>query len=144
MKRSLLVIVLGIAFLVLITWIGTFIDSVVPHPVTAQVQTAQAGAYHLTFQVKPNPPLALHAATLSIQVVSSVSQQPITDAHILLSSNMVTMDMGIDSVEAQSQGNGMYLASVQFSMSGTWQIQVIMTIPGEKHPVSASFEVGVQ
>jgi len=144
MKRGLLVIALGIAFLVLMTWIGTLLDSVVPHPVTAQVQTAQAGAYHLTFQVKPNPPVAPHLASLSIQVVTSASQQPITNARVMLTGNMVTMDMGIDSVEAQSQGNGMYLASVQFSMSGTWQIQVMITIPGEKQPVSASFEVGVQ
>src|SRR5574340_1135653 len=143
MKRSLLVIALGIAFLVLMAWIGTFIDSVVPHPVTAPVQAAQAGAYHLTFQVKPNPPVALHVTTLSIQVVSSVSQQPITHAHVILSRSMVTMDMGIDSVEAQSQGNGMYLASLQFSMSGTWHIQVIVTMPGEKQPANTTFEVGV-
>lgn len=144
MKRGLLVIALGIVFLVLMTWIGTFLDSAVLHPVTAQVQTAQVGQYHLTLQVKPNPPVALHPATLSIQMVSSDSQQPITNAHVILTGNMVTMDMEMDSVEAQSQGNGTYLASVQFSMSGTWHIQVITTMPGEKQPTNASFEVGVQ
>ena len=51
MKRGLLVIALGIAFLILMTWIGTLLDSLVPHTVTAQVQTAQAGPYHVTFQV---------------------------------------------------------------------------------------------
>ena len=144
MKRGLLVIALGIVFLVLMTWIGTFLDSVVLHPVTAQVQTAQVDSYHLTLHVKPNPPVASHPATLSIQVVSSISQQPVTNAKVILTSSMVTMDMGTDSVEAQSQSNGMYLATVQFAMSGTWQIQVIFTRPGEKQPISASFEVGVQ
>ena len=144
MKRALLIIAIGIAFLILMTWIGTLLDSAVPHTVTAPVQTAQAGTFHLTLQVNPNPPMASHPATLSIQVISSISQQPVTNAKVILTSNMVTMDMEIDSVEAQSQGNGMYLASVQFAMSGTWQIQVIISTPGEKQPVSASFEVGVQ
>jgi hypothetical protein len=144
LKRGLLVIALGIAFLILMTWIGTLLDSVVPHTATAQVQTAQAGPYHLTFQVNPNPPGTSHPATLSIQVVSSASQQPITNAHVTLMSNMETMEMGIDQVEAQSQENGIYLASVQFLMSGPWRIQVVISLPGAKQTVSATFEVGVQ
>ena len=144
MKRGLLVIALGIAFLILMTWIGTFLDSVVPHTVTAQVQTAQAGPYHLTFQINPNPPVASHPTTLSIQVVSRASQQPIINAHVTLTSNMETMDMSIDQIEAQSQGNGIYLASVQFAMSGPWQVQVLISLPGEKQTVSATFEVGIQ
>jgi YtkA-like protein len=144
MKRGLLIIALGIAFLILMTWIGTLLDSVVPHRVTAQVQTAQAGPYHLTLQVNPNPPVYSHPATLSIQVVLSASQQPITNAHVTLMDNMETMDMGIDQVEAQSQGNGRYLARVQFSMSGPWQVQVTISLPGSKQTVNATFEVGVQ
>ena len=144
MKRGLVVIALGIAFLILMTWIGTLLDSIVPHRVSAQVQTAQAGLYHLNFQVNPNPPVTSHSATLSIQVVLSASQQPITNAHVTLMSNMETMDMGIDQVETQSQGNGIYLASVQFSMSGPWQVQVVISLPGAKQSVSATFEVAVQ
>jgi YtkA-like len=144
MKRGLLVIALGIAFLILMTWIGTFLDSVVPHTVTAQVQTTQAGPYHLTLQINPNPPVTSHPATLSIQVVARALQQPITNAHVMLTSNMETMDMSLDQVVAQSQGNGIYLTSVQFAMSGPWQVQVIISLPGEKQSVTATFEVGVQ
>ena len=54
------------------------------------------------------------------------------------------MDMQLDQVDAQSQRNGTYLASVQFSMSGPWQVQVIISLPGAKQTVSATFEVGVQ
>lgn len=144
MKRGLLVIALGIAFLILMTWIGTFLDSAVPHTVTAQVQTARTGPYHVTLQVNPNPPVTSHPSTLSIQLVLSASQQPITNAHLILMSNMETMDMSLDQVEAQSQGNGLYLASVQFSMSGPWQVQVVISLPGVKQAVSATFEVGVQ
>ena len=144
MKRGLLVIALGIVFLILVTWIGTLLDSATPHTVTAPVQTAQAGTYHLTLQVNPNPPVTSRSATLSIQVVSSISQQPVPDAKVILTSTMMAMDMGNETIEAQSQGNGIYLANVQFSMSGPWQIQVTMTMPGEKQTVNASFEVGVQ
>ena len=144
MKRGLLVIALGIAFLILMTWIGTLLDSVVPHTVTAQVQTAQAGPYHVTLQVSPNPPMTSHPATLSIQVVLSASQQPINNAHVTLVGNMQTMDMQLDQVDTQSQGNGIYLASVQFSMSGPWQVQVVISQPGVIQSVSATFEVGVQ
>jgi hypothetical protein len=144
MKRGLLIIALGIAFLILMTWIGTLLDSVVLHHVTTHVQTAQAGPYHLTFQVNPNPPMASHPATLTIQVVSSASQQPLTNAHITLTSNMETMDMGIDQVEAQSQGNGIYFTNMQFAMNGPWQVQVIISTPAEKQAVSATFELDVQ
>src|SRR5215471_7864192 len=141
MKRGLLIIALGIAFLILMTWIGTLLDSVVLHHVTTHVQTAQAGPYHLTFRVNPNPPVASHPATLTIQVVSSASQQPLTNAHVKLTSNMETMAMGLDQVEAQSQGNGIYFTNMQFAMSGPWQVQVIISSPSEKQAVSATFEL---
>jgi YtkA-like len=144
MRRGLLVIALGIAFLILMTWFGTLLDSAVPHRVTAQVQTSQAGPYHLTLEVNPNPPVTSHSTTLSIQLVFNASQQPITNAQVTLTSNMETMDMGIDQVEAQSHGKGLYLASVQFSMSGPWHVQVIIALPGSKQTASATFEVGVQ
>ncbi len=144
MRRGLLAIALGIAFLILMIWIGTLLDSFVPHRVTAQVQTAQAGPYHVTLQVNPNPPLTSQSTTLSIQVLVNASQQPVANAHVTLTSNMQAMDMGLDQVEAQSQGNGMYLATVQFAMSGPWQVQVLISLPGETKTVSAVFEVTAQ
>lgn len=144
MRRGLLAIALGIAFLVLMIWIGTFLDSAIPHGVSAQVQTAQAGPYRVTLQVNPNPPLTSQSTTISIQVLVNASQQPVANAHVTLTSNMQTMDMGLDPVEAQSQGNGMYLATVQFAMSGPWQVQVLISLPGETKTVSAVFEVTAQ
>ena len=144
MRRALIVIALGIIFLILITWIGTFLDSIVLHRVTAQVQTAQAGPYHVTIQINPNPPLITKPATLSIQVLSNASQQPVANAHVTLMSNMETMDMELDQVEAQSQGNGTYVAKVQFLMSGPWKVQVVIALPGEKQMFNTTFEVAAQ
>ncbi len=144
MKRGLLAIAVGIIFLILITWIGTLLTSTVSHRVTPQAQTAQAGPYQVTMQVSPNPPLITQPATLSIQVLVNASKQPVTNAHITLASNMETMDMSIDNVEAKSQDNGMYLASVQFTMSGPWHVQVAISSPGESQPATAIFEVTAQ
>ena len=143
MRRNLLVVVLGIAFLILITWLGTIITTIVPGRATAQVQTSQAGPYQITLQVDPNPPLVTRPATLSLQVLVKSSQQPVTNAHVTLEGGMETMDMGIDQVDARSQGHGSYLASMQFSMSGLWRISVIVAVPGTP-PTSAVFEVTAQ
>jgi uncharacterized Zn finger protein len=144
MKRRLLAIALGITFLILMTWIGTIITSVVPQRVTAQIQTAQAGPYRVTLQVNPNPPPITQPATLSIQIRENNSKRPVSSAKVTLESNMVTMEMGTGQVAAKSQHDGTYLASVQFSMRGPWQVQVVISMPGESQTYSAVFEVAAQ
>jgi hypothetical protein len=143
MRRNLLVVALGITFLILMTWLGTIITTLVPRRVTAQVQTAQAGPYQVTLQVNPNPPLITQPATLSVQVQMRNSQQPVSNAHVTLESAMETMDMGTDHAEAHSTSNGAYQASVQFTMSGPWQIQVHVSAP-KAPPATATFEITAQ
>jgi hypothetical protein len=143
MRRNLLVVALGITFLILMTWLGTIITTLVPHRVTAQVQTVQAGSYQVTLQVNPNPPLITQPATLSVQVQMQNSQQPVSNAHVTLESAMETMDMGTDHTEAHPTSNGAYQAHVQFTMSGPWQIQVHVSAPNT--PVAtATFEITAQ
>ena len=143
MKRSLLAIALGVAFLILVTWLGTIATKEIPHNPTAPVQMKQAGPYSITLQVMPNPPSTTGPATLSLQVLLTSSQQPASNVRITLQSNMEAMDMGIDQIQARPQGNGLYLASVQFPMSGLWQIQVIITSPGIPS-ASTTFEITAQ
>ena len=148
MRRGLLTIALGIAFLILVTWLGTVVTNIVPHNPTAPVQEKQAGPYSVTLQITPNPPPITQPATLSLQVRLSSSQQPATNLRIALQSNMETMDMGIDSEQAHPQGNGLYLASIQFPMSGLWQVQV--TIISSASPLqgtqlaTTTFEITAQ
>ena len=140
MRRGLLVIALGVAFLMLVTWLGTIATNEIPHNPTAPVQMKQAGPYSITLQVTPNPPPTTGSATLSLQVLLNSSQQPVSNLRITLQSNMEAMDMGIDQVQARPQGNGLYLASVQFPMSGSWQVQVIITSPGTS-PANTTFDI---
>src|SRR5579859_6159159 len=143
MRRSLLVVALGIAFLILLTWLGTVLTSIIPHKVTAQEQTVRAGPFQISLQINPNPPLTTQPATLTIQLLSSSTQQPVINAHVTLESTMVEMDMGIDRVEARAQGDGTYIANVRFSMSGFWKIHAIFIAPGIAS-ISADFEVTAQ
>ena len=140
MRRNILVVVLGLTFLVLITWLGSVAVDIIPRPATAQVQTAQAGPYQITVQVNPNPPSITQPTTLSIHIFIHSTQQPIMNARVTLQSDMETMDMGTDHTDAHMQSDGTYLAQVQFTMSGTWQVQVFVAVPGQQ-TVSASFEI---
>ena len=143
MRRNLLVIILGISFLILMTWLGTIITSIIPHRVTASTQTAQAGPYQITLQVHPNPPLITQPATLTVQLVNNTSQQPVTNARVTLESDMESMDMGTDQAYASLQGNNIYVARLQFPMSGLWQVRLNIAVPGSQ-AVSAVFEVTVR
>jgi YtkA-like len=129
MRRSLLVVAVGITFLIL-TWLGTLITSIVPHRATAQEQTTHAGAYQVTLLVNPNPPLITRPAALSIRLLSGATQQPIINARVTLQCDMAEMDMSTGKVDAHPQGDGTYLANLQFSMSGLWHVHVNISAPG--------------
>ena len=143
MRRNLLIVALGITFLIVMTVIGTLLDTIVPRRPSAPVQTAQAGPYQVTLQVSPNPPPSNQAANVSLQIVQSKSQQLVTNAHVTLENSMETMDMGTDHLVAQMQSPGIYQAQIHLPMSGAWSIRVNITQPGQA-PQSTTFEVTAQ
>ncbi len=131
MKRRLLILGLGIVFLFAITWLGTFFGDYVLHRSTPQVQTSRVGPYEVTLHLDPDSPAPAQAATLTIQVQQSTTHQPVTNAHIVVDCTMENMDMGTTQAEAQNRGQGTYVAHTSFAMSGTWQIQVLVTTPDQ-------------
>jgi YtkA-like len=140
MRRKLLILFLGILFLILLSWLGTSLTELLPARPSAQVQTAHAGPYQITVRVDPNPPPPAKPATLTLQIVHSSTQQLVTNARVIIESNMETMDMGTDVVNAQSQSDGTYHVSIQFAMDGPWQVRVLVVVPGTKTE-SVTFEV---
>lgn len=143
MKRGLLIIGLGLGFLALVTALGTFITNYMPAMKTPQVQTSQAGPYTVTLSVNPNPPSTTQAATLSVQIQQSASHQSVSSARVILEGSQEDMGLSTSAIEAAAQGNGRYTARVSFSMSGSWQMQVSIALPG--HPtVNAVFMVTAQ
>ena len=143
-RRQLLILVLGFGSLIAITFIGTSIESIIAffHP-TNSIQRAQAGPYQVTLQVTPNPPSITRPAHLTLQIVHSTTQQLLTHAHVSVESNMEAMDMGMDRVDTSQQSDGTYLARVQFTMSGIWQVRVVIAVPGKKTE-SAVFAIAAQ
>lgn len=143
MKRNLVVIVVGVLFLILMTWIGTTVTEILPHQLTAQTQTVRTASYQLTLQLDPNPPPITRPTTLTLQVAQRGTQQAVTDARVVFESSMETMDMGTDRLDAQPQGNGLYHAQVQFSMNGYWRVRALITSSG-KQMETAVFEITAQ
>src|SRR5947207_13046277 len=99
MNRNLGVIVAGIMFLILMTWIGTTVTEILPHQLTSQTQMARTTSYLLTLLVNPNPPPITRPTTLTLQIAKSGTQQAVTNARVVFESTMETMDMGIDRLD---------------------------------------------
>ena len=144
MRRRLLIVALGITFLIVMTVIGTLIDTIVPRRPTAPVQTAQAGPYQVTLQIRPNPPRINQPVDISLQIVRSESQQLVTNASVTLDNTMETMEeMGTDHLTAHAQSPGTYQAQVHLTMSGAWALRVNIAQPGQP-AASTTFEITAQ
>ncbi|GCE19032.1 FixH family protein [Dictyobacter kobayashii] len=142
-RRQLLIVVLGISLLILITFVGTSLESLIPHRPTAPVQVSQAGPYEVTLQVDPNPPPTSQPANLSFQIVKKETGQLLSNAQVTLSSSMLTMDMGTEEIVARAQSPGLYRAQAHFSMSGSWEIRIRISAPGTQ-PASTTFDITAQ
>ncbi|GHO43953.1 FixH family protein [Ktedonospora formicarum] len=140
LRRNMLILALGIGFLVLTALFGTFISNYedAPHEASAQIQKQQAGPYEITLQVNPNPPSINTPATIIIQVVRSGTQQLLTNAHVSISGEMPEMNMSPNQAEAKLQKNGTYTTNFQFSMSGSWLLQVRIEAPDHQLRTQAS------
>jgi len=133
-------VLLGVACLCVVTALGTFVTNFMPTMNTPGVQTSQAGPYTITVHIDPNPPSIERAATFSIQVLQSASQRPVDGAHVVLSGALEDMGLSTSLREARAAGAGTYVARVPFSMGGSWQVQVSITLPGQP-TVTAVFQV---
>lgn len=141
MKRGLIVIALGVGFLVLVTGLGTFITNYMPAMHTPASQTTQAGPYTITLRVEPNPPSTSRPTTCTIQVQQGST--PIDGAQVTLEGEQADMGLSTSTITANPRGRGQYAARVSFSMNGSWQMQVTITLPGLA-PLHAAFAVTAQ
>jgi len=142
-RRNILVILLGLGALFAVTLIGSNLESILPQHPTAANQAVQAGPYQITLLVSPNPPNTTDPANLTIQIVKTTTRQLVTHATVVLENNMETMDMGTNRDQAKLQDDGTYLAQLPFTMSGPWQVSVLVTVPGAQ-TITATFNVMVQ
>lgn len=130
-RRSFLIIGLGLAFLILVTGLGTFVTNYMPTMPTPATQTTEIGPYTVILRVSPNPPSTSQPATLTVTVQQKFSHQPVNGARVVIDGTMADMDMDTSALTATPQGAGVYVARVPFSMNGSWQIQVTINQPAQ-------------
>jgi len=155
-RRNIFIILLGLGFLFIITMLGTNLESILPQHPTASNQVVQAGPYQITL-LEPIRKLGLgyglkqlqggfrttEPTNLTIQIAKKNTQQLVTNATVVLENTMQTMDMGTGRSQAKLQDDGSYLAQLQFTMGGRWQVRVLVTVPSEQM-FNATFEITVQ
>lgn len=76
---------------------------------------------------------------LNIKVVDAKGRL-VSTAKVGASVNMTTMDMGAIHPAVSSIGNGKYRATVNFSMSGPWRVDLKVAVAGMHKPQTASFD----
>ena len=93
-------------------------------------------------EISPRPP-RVGAANITLKV-SDDAGEPVTGARIRMEGNMTHAGMSPSFGDAKETAPGIYLAPLEFSMSGDWIILVHVTLSnGEK--LEREFEVkGVQ
>jgi putative copper export protein len=109
-------------------------------PAGINAQTEQVGNLSVTLQVSPGR--SGYANTV-ILTINDSNGNPVTDAQVQLTTNMVIMDMGSAHVSVAG-GNPTYIATFSkeqaFSMSGLWDITVKIQLPHQS-PVQTIFQV---
>nr|BBH93465.1 hypothetical protein KTA_16640 [Thermogemmatispora argillosa] len=124
MRRNLLVIVLGLLFLALLTWLGGLVATLTPASPASEQRQAQAGPYEVTLQLSPDPPLSTQPAIIVLRITEVASGVLVSDAHVQVEGTMPEMNMGLPPVSASPGSDGLYRARLQLAMSGLWQLRV--------------------
>ena len=99
-------------------------------PSSTPVQTQSASGLTVTLQVSPGRVNTTNTVTLHIKDSSGV---PVTNAHVKMITNMQVMDMGVSQQNANANGatyTASFTASDAFSMSGVWDVRVIIQRAG--------------
>ncbi|MHB8597772.1 MAG: CopD family protein [Ktedonobacteraceae bacterium] len=108
---------------------ATAANSSTAPPPGINAQTEQVGNLSVTLQVSPG---RTGYANTVILTINDSAGNPVTDAQVQLTTNMVIMDMGTAHVTLAG-GNPTYIATFDkqtaFSMSGLWDITVKIQLP---------------
>lgn len=106
-------------------------------------QTRLIGDLNVTCQLQPGRTGYNHTIILTI---ADSKGRPVTNAQVKLTTNMVIMDMGTQSVTLQG-GDPFYTATFDkraaFNMPGLWNIDVQIQLPGNQKPLKGSFRISL-
>lgn len=84
------------------------------------------GMFSIVLTVTPDQ---LGANTFLVDVEDASSEKPVTNVTVRLFTTHLDMNMGTDSVNLQSDGNGHFSAQGLLVMNGHWQIHIVLRTP---------------
>ena len=84
------------------------------------------GMFQLQFTVTPNH---LGLNTFTVNVDDAKSGKPATNLQVQLSTTMLDMAMGTDTLDLPSGGNGYYSTQGTLAMAGNWEIHMLLRTP---------------
>ena len=107
-------------------------------PTSRQTQTVDG----LTISLEAADRPAINQAERFVIALSDANGQPISDASVYLDLDMPAMPMGSNQPIADAQGDGTYRAETAYTMTGTWEISVIVKWQGKEYRARFEREVG--
>lgn len=139
---------LGAAVLLCAALLGAFAGTLAAAPSGATpttpsgpfLQTVQAGDYAITLNVVP---AKFGTNTFTVTVKDSKGQ-PVQNAIVVVTTDMLDMDMGEQSVSLKPVGAdqpGVYSGQGELTMGGHWALIVKVVPPGAKQPLTPSFRL---
>ena len=99
------------------------------------------GPLHMVLTVSPDHPRMTRPITFTVHVTEN--GQPVTNAEVVGTITMKSMDMGKTELKFTAKGNGDYEASLKgMDMSGEWNLAVDATQGGVHTKKNFDFTVG--
>lgn len=84
----------------------------------------------LTIGLEANGSPKLNASEQLVVTLADAQGRPVDGADVYIDLTMPAMPMGTNRPIAESQGMGRYLASTAYTMSGDWELTVVVEIDG--------------
>lgn len=139
---------LGAAVLLCAALLGAFAGTLVTPPASAGttaptgpfLQTQQVGDHAITLSIVP---AKFGTNTFTVTVKDSKGQ-PVSNAIVVVTTIMLDMDMGQESVALKPVGAdqpGVYSGQSDLTMGGHWQLIVKVVPPGASQPLTPSFKL---
>lgn len=108
-------------------WIGMIvIIAVLLAGCSSAVQTQQTATDSVKITLKTNPVSSVVGKNEIVLDIQDNKGQPLTGANVDVSADHTDMSGMTMGGAATEQGNGKYVITADFSMSGTWKITVIV------------------
>lgn len=143
--------ILGAAVLICVGLMNVFAGTL--SPVTAAQQPSTTGTstpfhttartsdgkYTVSLTVNPN---TAGPNVFTVSVAATATGTPVTNVGVSLSTTILDMDMGTDTVNLQPDGKGHFSATGDLIMGGHWQIRIqIRTLDNKLHEATVKLSV---